>query len=157
MVNVKIRPARLDDTAGLTALILRSKKSNGYDDDFMRACADELTVTSETISTGAHWVAHQGDTLCGYASLIPESEARTGKVDSFFIDPDWQRQGVGRVLWNQVMAVAVENDLMRLNLDADPFAVPFYEAMGFRVVGEVLSGSIKGRMLPRMEIPICGS
>lgn len=33
----------------------------------------------------------------------------------------------------------------------DPFAVAFYEAMGMRITGESPSGSIPGRMLPRME------
>ena len=156
-MNIKIRPVRLDDITELTALTLRSKQSNGYDDDFMRACADELAVTPKAISTSAYWVAHQGDALCGCANLIIENEAMTGKVDSFFIDPSWQRQGVGRLLWEKIMAVAVENGLVSLRLDADPFAMPFYEAMGLVVVGEVPSGSIKGRMLPQMEIRIGSS
>ncbi|MCC0041531.1 MAG: hypothetical protein H6880_05120 [Rhodobiaceae bacterium] len=33
----------------------------------------------------------------------------------------------------------------------DPFAVAFYEAMGMRITGESPSGSIPGRMLPRMQ------
>ena len=37
-----------------------------------------------------------------------------------------------------------------LHLDADPFAVPFYTAMGFTVEGFVPSGSIEGRELPHM-------
>ena len=151
-MSIEIRAARLDDIAELTALTLRSKQSNGYDDTFMQACKDELTVTPEAISTGTYWVAHQGDALCGCANLILERDAMTGKVDSFFIDPSWQRQGVGRLLWAKIMAVAAENKLVKLRLDADPNAVPFYQAMGFEVVGEVPSGSIKGRMLPRMEI-----
>jgi GNAT superfamily N-acetyltransferase len=156
-MSIKIRPACLGDIAELTALTLRSKQSNGYDDDFMRACKDELTVTPEAISAPAYWVAHQGDVLCGCANLILESKTATGTVDSFFIDPDWQRQGVGRLLWAKIMAVAAENKLVKLRLDADPNAVPFYQAMGFEVVGEVPSGSIKGRMLPRMEIGLSKS
>lgn len=151
-MSIKIRPVRLDDIAELTALTLRSKQSNGYDDAFMQACKDELIVTSEAISAPSYWVAHQGDTLCGCANLVLESAMMTGEVNSFFIDPSWQRQGVGRLLWAKIMAVAAENKLVKLRLDADPNAVPFYQAMGFEVVGEVPSGSIKGRMLPRMEI-----
>ncbi len=151
-MSIKIRPVRLDDIAELTALTLCSKQSNGYDDDFMQACKAELAVTAEAISAPAYWVAHQGDTLCGCANLILESETATGKVDSFFIDPSWQRQGVGTLLWAKIMVVAAENKLAKLRLDADPNAVPFYQAMGFVVVGQVPSGSIKGRMLPRMEI-----
>ena len=38
-----------------------------------------------------------------------------------------------------------------IGLDADPHAVGFYEHMGAKVIGEAPSGSIPGRMLPRME------
>ena len=40
-----IRLARRDDLAALTALAIRSKAHWGYDDAFMTACVDELTVT----------------------------------------------------------------------------------------------------------------
>lgn len=156
-MKFEIRPARLEDAANLTALTLRSKQSNGYDDAFMAACRDELTITAHALSSDNYWVAHQGDVLCGYASLIIDGQTLVGKVDDFFIDPDWQRQGIGQLLWDKILTLAKGNQLIKLYLDADPFAVPFYEAMGFVIVGEVPSGSIKGRMLPRMEIRLIES
>ena len=47
---------------------------------------------------------------------------------------------------------AKDQGLEILHLDADPFAVPFYESLGFKVVSETPSGSIPGRTLPKMEI-----
>jgi len=43
------------------------------------------------------------------------------------------------------------HNLEAVTLDADPNAVPFYERMGCRGIGRSHSGSIGGRMLPRLR------
>jgi hypothetical protein len=39
-----------------------------------------------------------------------------------------------------------------LLIDADPFAESFYLALGCERIGEAPSGSIPGRMLPRLRL-----
>lgn len=46
--------------------------------------------------------------------------------------------------------------LARVWVDADPNAEPVYARFGFRTVGQSQSGSIPGRMLPRMELDLSG-
>ena len=144
-----IRRANETDIDALTDLIFRSKASNGYDAAFMEACRDELSVTAEKLEAAVYWVAEENG-LAGCVALSMDGTA--GVVENFFVDPDRQRQGVGRQLWDLVRARAVEMGAERLVLDADPNAVQFYEAMGFIVVGETPSGSIPGRVLPLMEL-----
>ena len=79
---------------------------------------------------------------------------RSGEIHAFFIDPDWQRKGIGHLLWHKLLDCAKAKNLVKLHLDADPLAVPFYEALGFKVAGEVPSGSIPGRSIPYMTMPI---
>ena len=148
-----IRRARPDEAGVLTDLSMRSKRSNGYDDAFMAACREELTVTGDQIRDREYWVA-EADAVCGCACLLTDPRDRTGEVHAFFIDPGAQRKGVGRMLWQKLLARAKEEGLFRLYLDADPSAVPFYEAMGFEVVGEEPSVSIPGRMLPHMAMAL---
>lgn len=148
---INVRLARDDEAEALTDLSLRSKQSNGYDDAFMAACREELTVTGERLAEGEYWVAESGGGLCGCACLLVEPDGRSGEVHAFFIDPAWQRRGVGRLIWQKLLERAKEKGLTELHLDADPAAVPFYESMGFRVVGESPSGSIPGRSLPLMK------
>ncbi len=150
---MEIRPARLEETGVLTALCLRSKQSNGYDDAFMAACRDELTVTAADLATGEYWVAEAG-TVCGCACLLAEANSSAGEVHAFFIDPEWKRQGVGRRLWQKLLERAQDRQLATLYLDADPSAVPFYQALGFEVVGSKPSGSIPGRNIPHMKITL---
>jgi SAM-dependent methyltransferase len=47
--------------------------------------------------------------------------------------------------------------MVRLTIDADPHAEAFYVAMGAARVGESPSGSIPGRMLPRLELSVPGA
>lgn len=146
-----VRRAKPQEAAELTALIYASKKSNGYDDAFMTACAEELRLTPEMIEAQLVWVA-EDDRLLGCVTL--ETDAAEGEVTKFFVASDAKRRGVGRALWDQVLAAAKEQELTRLTLDADPEAVPFYEAMGFRTIGKAPSGSIPGRFLPLMAMEI---
>lgn len=130
---------------------MRSKQSNGYDDAFMEACREEMTVSETDITDTEFWVA-ESDELCGCVSLKPDADRKAGEVHAFFIEPSWKRQGIGKLLWGKLIERARANGLKNLRLDADPEAVPFYEAMGFQVISEVPSGSIEGRMIPHMTI-----
>ena len=149
-MTIEIRRARSDEADFLTELSMRSKRSNGYDAAFMEACREELTVTASRLEQGEYWVA-QSDVVCGLACLLDGGDGY-GEVHAFFIDPDVQRQGIGRALWLKLVERAKARGIGVLSLDADPTAVPFYRALGFVEVGKAPSGSIEGRTLPRMEI-----
>lgn len=149
-MNIEIRRARLDEAEILTDLSMRAKRSNGYDDAFMEACRAELTVTASRMEEGEYWVAEAGS-IRGCVCLR-EADDGHGEVHAFFIDPEFQRQGIGRLLWFKVIERARGLGIKTLCLDADPRAVTFYQAMGFVVVGEAPSGSIEGRVLPRMAV-----
>ncbi len=150
-MKIEIRQARPDEAEVLTDLSIRSKRSNGYNDAFMEACREELTVTPSRMAEGEYWVA-ETDVVCGCVCLAESVEGGSGEVHALFIDPDMRRRGVGKLLWLKVVELAKSKGMTKLHLDADPFAVSFYEAMGFVVVGKAPSGSIKGRMIPKMEI-----
>lgn len=153
-VDLNLRLAHPEEANALSDLVMRSKQSNGYDAAFMAACADELRVTPERINAGNFWVAEAGGTLRGCVTLDPDADAGIGTISTFFIDPDAKRQGVGRALWQVVQAAAKSQGMSLLKLDADPAAVSFYQAMGFKTVREVPSGSIPGRVLPQMELTL---
>jgi GNAT superfamily N-acetyltransferase len=160
LASIKVEKAKPEQAGLLTELCLRSKQSNGYDDAFMALCRDELTVTAEHLSNQQWWVAidDQQSAICGCVGLIPSDDpdlpANSGEVHAFFIDPSYKRQGVGRLLWATLRSAAHNQGFVSLALYADPYAVPFYEAMGFVITGEAPSGSIAGRMLPQMTIDL---
>lgn len=161
-VNVTIRPATIEDHQHLTKLIFRSKRSNGYDDAFMQACRAELRVSKADILADEYWLAcierqvgaqRVESVLCGCVCLTTGAK-NVAEVSAFFIDPGYQRQGLGRLLWNKLLERAEALGITRIVLDSDPNAVAFYQALGFQVVGNKPSGSIAGRLLPHLSISL---
>lgn len=152
---LKIRHAQAGEAELLTDMALSSKRSNGYDDAFMAACRKELTVTETDIGALPLLVAvDEHDRPLGFALLELKSGAEADEVRGFFVAAEAKRQGIGRALWHALRETALQLGLNRLVLDADPFAVTFYQSMGFRIVGEAPSGSISDRVLPHMAIDL---
>ena len=152
-LDIKIRRANPSEAAVLSNIAIRAKRSNGYSDSFMDACRDELTVTAKDVSVGEYWIA-ETKVIQGFVCLLVSPEQQNGEIHSFFVDPVWQRQGVGILLWKKVMERAKSMNICSIFLNSDPSAVPFYSELGFRVICDVPSGSIAGRMIPRMELDI---
>ena len=148
-----IRKAQLCERDDLTDLCMRSKQSNGYDDAFMAQCVEELRVRDSWIAEDDFWVAVADDgVLVGCMRLSTELSKRTGELEICFVDPDWQGKGVGRKLFEKLLSKAKTGGLVKVGLDSDPEAEPFYARMGFQTIGRSPSGSIPGRTLPRMEL-----
>ena len=141
-----IRPARADEAPSLTELALRSKAHWGYDDDFMARCRDELTITPADV--GRVDVAELDGAVVGMVRL--EGAA----VEDLFVEPSVIGTGVGRALFRHVVRRAAAEGVEVLTIDADPHAEGFYRSMGATRVGEAPSGSIPGRLLPRLEVAV---
>lgn len=152
-MTVTIRPARADDADALTLIAACAKRANGYDDAFMAACADEMRVTTALLNTHQYWVAESHEP-CGFICLEVDPDRVTGLIGALYIAPDWQRRGIGKLLWRTAEGSAKDMGLTGLHLDADPNAEAFYLSLGFSTIGRVPSGSIAGRTLPHMQIDL---
>jgi GNAT superfamily N-acetyltransferase len=144
---MRVRPARVDECELLTELAMRSKAHWGYDDAFMAACRDELTMQPSFIPRID--VAEDEDgRVVGMVRLEP------GVLEDLFVDPDAIGTGVGRVLIEHACRRAASEGMTTLSIDADPNAEPFYVAMGAVRVGASPSQSIPGRMLPQLRLDV---
>jgi GNAT superfamily N-acetyltransferase len=152
MQDVIVRLATHADAEALTALAMKSKASWGYSREFMEACRAELTITPDVIDSWRIWVAQRGKRICGMIALAPKDEPHVAELEDFFVDPEFQAQGVGSLLMSTLLATCRSLCVRRLVLDADPFAETIYHRLGFKTVGTSPSRSIPGRMLPRMEL-----
>ncbi|MGI9356955.1 MAG: GNAT family N-acetyltransferase [Rhizobiaceae bacterium] len=148
---MQIRRAEITEANELTELIIRSKQSDGYSDDFMDACREALKVTPETLNESVLWIAEKGR-VCGCACLSDDEDPNSAEVASFFIDPDFKRQGAGQLLWEKLLDRSREHGIRFIHLDADPFAVPFYKRQGFKIIRQITSSSVPGRTIPYMEL-----
>ncbi|HEY4345388.1 MAG TPA: GNAT family N-acetyltransferase [Parvibaculum sp.] len=148
--SVLVRPAWPDEGPALSELAMNAKARWGYDDDFMESCRDELTITRERIGRERIRVAETGGVLAGFAAMKVDEE-RTS-VEDLFVSPSFIGTGIGQILVDDFLQYARRHGIRLVHVEADPNAAPFYEHVGFRLCGEVASGSIPGRRLPLMEV-----
>lgn len=151
---MKFRPARPEDCVGLTDLALRSKAHWGYDAAFMEACVPVLTIHRDMLANGETWLCERDELLLGFYTFIPGYGA--GRVECMFVEPAAIGSGVGRIMWQHMTGRAIAHRVPVLEVESDPNAVPFYEAMGMKVVGERPSTAVD-RMLPFLKGFLAGS
>lgn len=145
-----LRAARIDELEALTALCLRSKAVWGYGQAFMDACRSKLTLTALDLNETDVQVAERDGVLTGVAQI--SVDGAQADLEKLFVEPAVLRSGVGRALFEWAAAAARARGATSLIIDADPDAAPFYRRMGARDAGVAPSGSIPGRMLPRLKL-----
>jgi GNAT superfamily N-acetyltransferase len=92
----------------------------------------------------------------GFHVLAPDPDGRpgAGELLMLFVDPPAIGSGVGRVLLEDAVASAGRRGWSTVRVESDPGAEGFYIRHGARRVGEVPSGSVAGRQLPLLEVPV---
>jgi len=136
----------------LSALCLRSKAVWGYDETFLEACRAELTIQVEELESTPLCVAEDDGAIVGVAQIAVDGAV--ADLQKLFIEPGAIGLGVGRSLFAWVIATAKDLGARHLTIDADPGAVGFYKRLGATEHGSAPSGSIPGRMLPRLRIDL---
>lgn len=147
MSAFRVRPPTAAELAPLTELCLRSKGWWGYDDAFLEACRDELTLREADIESGSVVICEDDGGTAGLAQVCIDDDGCF--LEKLFVDPPRIGGGVGRLLWCWSVDEARRLGAQTLIVEADPGAAPFYERMGCVPAGSVASGSIPGRTLPR--------
>lgn len=145
-----LRAARIDELEALAALCLRSKAVWGYGQAFMDACRSELTLTALDLNETDVQVAERDGVLTGVAQI--SVDGAQADLEKLFVEPAVLRSGAGRALFEWAAAAARARGATSLIIDSDPDAAPFYRRMGARDAGVAPSGSIPGRMLPRLKL-----
>jgi GNAT superfamily N-acetyltransferase len=150
---VVIRRAWTDEGARLKEIAFDAKASWGYERDRVREWADHGDFTPERLRELVVFVADSGGRAIGWASLIQRAEV--GWLEDLWVDPDWMRQGVGAQLFRRMAEHAKELGATRLEWDAEPNAIGFYEKMGGTHVRESESTEW-GRTLSVMGLELDG-
>lgn len=151
VTRVSIRPAEPSEAPALTDLALRSKRSHGYDDDFMATVASELTVSRDYVAEHHVFVVDEGGSIGGFYVLKRSPPAC--ELDLMFVDPDRHGRGYGRVLFEHAVGEARALGCTEMLIESDPYAVAFYQALGAEQIGESRSPST-GRMLPLLRFSL---
>ena len=148
-----IRAPTFDELSGLSDLCFRSKALWGYDEKFMEACRGELSFEPRDLELTPIAVAELDGKPIGVAQLkVVDDEADLLKL---FVEPSALRCGIGKALLVWAADVAKKLGATRLTIEAVPDAAPFYRRMGACDVGQAPSGSVPGRLLPKLAMNLC--
>lgn len=85
-------------------------------------------------AVAAHCLLYKDDKIIGTARLIPQ-ETR-GKIGRVAILKEFRGLGLGLVVMEALIAEAQRLHYDSLNLSSQVYAVPFYQKLGFEVVGD---------------------
>jgi GNAT superfamily N-acetyltransferase len=147
-----IRAPDVSELPALSELCMRSKAVWGYDADFMAACLKELTFVPGDLVSSRIAVAARGESVLGVAQV--RMVGRDADLQKLFVEPSALRGGVGKALFDWAIEAAREMGASRMIIEADPDAAPFYRSLGARDAGFAPSGSIAGRMLPKLTLDL---
>lgn len=143
-----LRSPTVEELPTLSAFCMRSKAVWGYGSDFMEACRGELTIEACELQSSSIVVAEEHGNIVGVAQVkVTGSEADLLKL---FVEPTMLRGGLGMTLFHWAAGEATALGADRMVIEADPDAAPFYRRMGAKDCGLAPSGSIPGRMLPKL-------
>jgi len=146
-----IQRARPEQAAELTALAIAAKRHWNYPEKWIQIWLPLLSVAAEYIRENETWVAVEGEKCIAYYSLNNDGEFLW--LGNLWVLPEFIGQGIGRELFQHALVRSCARGASILRIESDPNAQIFYEKMGARKIGEVLS-EVDGqpRMLPVMEI-----
>lgn len=140
------------ELAKASELCLRSKAFWGYDQAFMAACREELTLTERDLIGGRTIGVFDEKGLAGVAQIADDDDGTY--LEKLFVDTDRMGAGFGRILFDWAKTAATNLGATELIIEADPGAAPFYERVGCVRAGDAPSGSVAGRVLPRFVLPL---
>ena len=150
-----IRQVRACEAQVISQLALRSKGHWGYDQDFLRQCAAELSYTPEQLSSPLSYfaVAEKNMQIVGFYGLN-FGENSTAELEALFVEPDSIGLGIGKMLLSDAIRILKQRGAEKLLIQGDPNATAFYQRNGGKLIGQLASRSVPGRSLPLFEINV---
>lgn len=146
-----IRDARPDEAPALAALQRRS--ADVWDEYRAQLAAnpDAIEPPHRAIADGRVRVAADASgRLLGFSVVLPIREGRC-ELDDLFVEPEWMRRGVGRLLVADLTARAAAAGASHVDVIANPNALAFYERLGFETTGQA---STRFGEAPRMSLEL---
>ncbi len=148
---MRIRRAVGTDSEALTALAHRAKASWGYPAELMDRWDAALSIPRDFIDAHDTFVAEADGAPLGVYALCGAGDEL--ELEHFWVDPDAQRSGVGRSLFDHATGRARARGADSIRIASDPHAEGFYLRMGAVRVGDEET-LVPGRSLPVLRLAL---
>src|SRR5438309_9459278 len=131
-----IRDARADEALALEALQRRTSDVWEEYRAQLAAHPDAITAPHQAIAEGRVRVAADAaGRRLGFSTVLPVHDRRC-ELDDLFVEPEWMRRGVGRVLVDDLATRAHTAGASYVDVIANTNALGFYTRIGFHVSDE---------------------
>lgn len=143
-----IRPAREDDAADISAVVLRALRETNakdYTDEIIERIEQSFSpdAVRELIGKRTVYIATLGSRVVGTASL-DGSVVRT-----VFVSPDVQARGIGKMLMAEIERTARVRNIASLTVPSSITAESFYARLGFKAVRDSYHGDERTIIMER--------
>ena len=112
----------------------RSSLSNDGDRPNLLAHPEVLELPDRAVREGRTRAAVADGAIVGFASWLGAGDAI--EIEDLFVEPECMRQGIGRALVLDLIAIARSRGIGRVEVTANQHALAFYEQAGFVVYRE---------------------
>jgi GNAT superfamily N-acetyltransferase len=146
-----IRPAVPAEGERLREIAIAAKSYWGYDPGRVREWAALGDFSPDGLREKEVYVAEAGGRAVAWAALIGRGESMW--LDDLWVDPGWIGHGIGTLLFSHVLDRARGLGGRRLEWEAEPNAVGFYEKLGGRYLRDS-KPSAWGRVIPVMGVDL---
>jgi GNAT superfamily N-acetyltransferase len=151
--DVGVRAARPDEGERLREIAIAAKAYWGYDLAEVRRWADGGDFSPAGLNQKDVWVAEAAGRAIGWASLLPGVDPEVVVLDDLWVEPAWIGKGVGSLLFRRAAERARELGARRVEWEAEPNALGFYERLGGRYVRDS-APTVFGRVIPLMALDL---
>jgi GNAT superfamily N-acetyltransferase len=149
--TVRIRAPQTDEGERLREIAIAAKSYWGYDLARVVQWAAAGDFSPRGLREKEIYVAEVGGRAIAWAALIPQGEVVW--LDDLWVEPEWIGAGVGSRLFQHAVEHARQLGAKRVEWDAEPNAIGFYEKLGARYLRDS-KPSEWGRVLAVMGLDL---
>ncbi|MHB8508532.1 MAG: GNAT family N-acetyltransferase [Candidatus Dormibacteria bacterium] len=135
--SLLVRTATSDEAPLLRGIQLLSKAHWGYPDETIARFAEVISMSPEYVHHADVWVIEDAGYVAGWHSLAWRADVM--ELHNLWVVPSRIGHRVGRWLYEHALTRAGELGATRLEWEAEPNAVGFYEHMGAKHLREATS------------------
>jgi GNAT superfamily N-acetyltransferase len=148
---INVRRPRANEGERLREIAFRAKAHWGYDAEWVRQWVGRGDFSAAALARNETFVAETEGEVVAWAMLV--LRGGVGWLEDLWVEPAWIGRGIGSELFRQVAARAREVGASRLEWEAEPNAVGFYQKVGGTYVRDSEETEL-GRVLRVMSVAL---
>ena len=150
-MHVRVRTVEPGEGERLREIAIAAKGHWGYDVDRVREWAAMGDFSPTGLGKKNFYIAATKDKTVGWAAAIDRGDVWW--LDDLWIEPEWMGKGIGSRLFRHAAEHGREAGAVRMEWEAEPNAVGFYESMGGRYLRDSEPG-VWGRVVAIMGVDL---